>query len=100
MTAASHPSHPPYPPHPLHPVQARVRLCRVRLDFGRRQVVATHVYSLSGDEAADMAYIAASFAGVQGRRPVGASPIVLLKSPPARGAAPSSPQSHGELPRV
>jgi len=72
----------------------------VRLDFGRRQLVATHFYYLSGDEVADMAYIATSFAGVQGRRPAGASPIVLLKSPPARGAAPSSPQPHGELPRV
>ena len=29
-----------------------------------------------------------------------ASPIVLLKSPPARGAAASSPQPHGELPHV
>jgi hypothetical protein len=80
--------------------QAGVPLCLVRLDFGRRQLVATHFYYLSGDEAADMAYIAASFAGVQGRRPAGASPIVLLKSPPARGAVPSSPQPHGELPRV
>ena len=81
-------------------LQACVPLCLVRLDFGRRQVVATRFYYLSGDEAADIAYIAASFAGVRGRRPAGASPIVLLKSPPASGAAPSSPPPHGELPRV
>jgi len=81
-------------------LQAGVPLCLVRLDFGRREVLATRFYCLSGDEAADMAYIAASFAGVQGCRPQGASPIVLLKSPPARGEAASSPQPHGELPRV
>lgn len=81
-------------------LQAGVPLCLVRLDFGRRELVATHFYALSGDEAADMAYIAASFVGVQGRRPEGASPIVLLKSPPARGAAASSTPPHGELPRV
>lgn len=80
-------------------LQAGVPLCLVRLDFGRREVVVTHFYDLSGDEAADMAYIAASFVGVQGRRPEGASPIVLLKSPPARSTD-SSPQPHGELPRV
>ena len=81
-------------------LQGGVPLCLVRLDFGRRELVASDFYGLSGDEAVDMAYIGASFEGVQGRRPQGASPIVLLKSLPDGGIAPSSQRSHGELPRV
>lgn len=70
-------------------LQARVPLCLVQLDYARRRVVATHFYRLSGDEQADMAHIAASFVGVQGLRPKGASPIVLLKPLPA---SPPPPQ--------
>ena len=81
-------------------LQADVPLCLVRLDFGRRELGATDFYRLSGHETADMAYIADSFAGVQGFQPQGASPIVLLKSTPARGETALSRQPQGELPRV
>jgi 1-acyl-sn-glycerol-3-phosphate acyltransferase len=70
-------------------LQAQVPLCLVQLDYARRRVVATHFYRLSGDEQADMAHIVASFVGVQGFRPQGASPIVLLKPAPA---SPPPPQ--------
>lgn len=83
-------------------LQAQVPLCLVQLDYAKRRVVATHFYRLSGNEQADMAHIAASFVGVQGRRPQGASPITLLRSAPApkpQADVPAPPPT-GESPRV
>ncbi|MFM6991341.1 MAG: 1-acyl-sn-glycerol-3-phosphate acyltransferase [Rhodoferax sp.] len=79
-------------------LQAGVPLCLVRLDFGRKELVATHFFQLSGDRVADMAVIAESFAGARGFRPDGASPVVLLASTPQSGA--SSPRSSGASPHA
>ncbi len=83
-------------------LQAQVPLCLVQLDYARRRVVATHFYRLSGDEQADMAHIAASFVGVQGHRPQGASPITLLRSAPMSKLQADTPKlpPTGESPRV
>jgi 1-acyl-sn-glycerol-3-phosphate acyltransferase len=78
--------------------QAGVPICLVRLDYGRKELVATHFYRLSGDMAADMAVIADSFAGVQGYRPQDASPVVLLASAPDSAA--KTPLSSGASPHV
>ena len=78
--------------------QAGVPICLVRLDYGRKELVATHFYRLSGDMAADMAVIADSFAGVQGYRPNDASPVVLLASAPDSAA--KTPLSSGASPHV
>lgn len=78
--------------------QAGVPICLVRLDYGRKELVATHFYRLSGDMAADMAVIADSFAGVQGYRPHDASPVVLLASAPDSAA--KTPLSSGASPHV
>ena len=67
-------------------LQAAVPICLVRLDYGCKEVVATHFYRLSGDMVADMAVIAESFVGVQGLKPHHASPVVLLASAPASNA--------------
>ena len=64
-------------------LQAQVPVCLVQLDYATRRVVAAHFYWLRGDERADMAHIALSFAGVKGHRPQDASPLVLIKSHPA-----------------
>lgn len=72
-------------------LQAGVPLCLVRLDFGRKELVATHFFELSGDRVADMAVIAESFAGAQGYTPQGASPVVLLSSAPDGATSTSRP---------
>lgn len=48
------------------------------LDYGRREVRVTEFLSLTGDEAADMARIAAGYAGVRGLRQAQAAPVRLL----------------------
>ncbi len=59
-------------------LQAGVPLGLAQLDYGRRQVVVSRFIQLSGDEAADMARIAASYQGVRGCVPANAAPVVLL----------------------
>ena len=60
-------------------VQAGVPLGMASLDFGRREVRFTQFLQLAGDEARDMAAIAAHFADVRGCKPELASPIRLLE---------------------
>lgn len=59
-------------------VQTGVPVGLIRLDFGQREVSAVDFFYLSGDEAHDMARLAAVFQGVQGLRPALASPIRLM----------------------
>lgn len=61
-------------------VQARVPLGLVRVDFGRREISAVDFLRLSGDEAQDMARIAAAYEGVRGCRPEQAAPVRLMGS--------------------
>lgn len=58
---------------------ARVPVLLVSIDYGRKIVDVTHSITLSGDEAADMAAIAAVYAGVQGKYPKDAAPIRLAE---------------------
>jgi len=58
---------------------AGVPLGLVRLDWGRHEIHATDFIRLCGDEAADLARIAAAYAGVTGRVPGRATPIRLLE---------------------
>ena len=55
---------------------AGVPLAMVRLDWGRRELRFVDFLTLSGDEAADYARMAALFEGVQGYHPAQGSPIV------------------------
>lgn len=48
------------------------------LDWGTRTLRCRHFLRLSGDEAADMARIAAICAGARGHRPEQAAPVVIL----------------------
>jgi len=48
------------------------------IDYPRREIGLVGCLQLSGDEAADMAHIAACYAGHAGYRPENASPIRLL----------------------
>lgn len=57
---------------------ARVPLVLAVIDWGRREVGIVDCIELSGDEAADMARIAAIYAGRQGRYPEKQSPVALL----------------------
>ena len=59
---------------------AGVPLGLVRLDWGRHEIYATDFIRLGGDEAADLARIAAAYAGVRGRVPDRATPIRLLEA--------------------
>jgi 1-acyl-sn-glycerol-3-phosphate acyltransferase len=59
-------------------LRAQVPLGLAQLDYGNKQVVVTCFITLSGDEAADMARIAASYQGVRGCVPANAAPVVLL----------------------
>ena len=56
-------------------LQADVPLGLAQLDFGKRKVVVHNFIRLSGEVAADMRRIAASFDGVLGQNPENASPI-------------------------
>ena len=58
--------------------QAQVPLGLVRLDYARREVVALDFVMLSGDLAADLLRIAATYEGVEGFVPENAAPILLL----------------------
>ena len=48
------------------------------IDFGRQRIGVVDCFRLSGDDAADIARIAADYADCRGRRPQLASPIRLL----------------------
>lgn len=57
---------------------ANVPLGLASLDYGRREVRVLDFIRLTGDEQADMARIAASFADVRGCNPAHAAPLKLL----------------------
>lgn len=59
-------------------LQTGVPIGLVRLDFAQRVIDAVDFFYLSGNEAQDMARIAAVYEGVQGYHPSQASPIVLM----------------------
>jgi 1-acyl-sn-glycerol-3-phosphate acyltransferase len=58
---------------------ARVPLLLVSFDYHKKVIDVTRSMRLSGDEAADMAAIAASYEGVQARYPKDAAPIRLAE---------------------
>lgn len=58
---------------------ARVPLCVASIDYGRRVVRVADFLSLSGDEARDMAQVAACLEGVRGLHPQAAAPIRLIR---------------------
>jgi len=62
---------------------ADVPLALAYLDFGAKRIGVTDYLALTGDEARDMAAIAAAYAGMKGKRPELQSPIRLL----GRGSA-------------
>ncbi len=59
-------------------VRAGVPLGMVRLDYGRRELLANDFMCLSGDEAEDFGRIASVYAGVTGYIAANATPIRLL----------------------
>ena len=63
-------------------LQADVPLGLAQLDFGKRKVVVRNFIRLSGEVAADMRRIAASFDGVRGQNPENASPIRFADKQP------------------
>jgi len=58
---------------------AEVPVLLVSIDYGRKIVDVTRTMQLSGDEAADMALIAARYEGVQAKYPKDAAPIRLAE---------------------
>jgi len=58
---------------------ARVPVVAAVVDYPKRELGFLAALTMSGDEAGDMAAIAACYAGRAGRRPKQASPIRLLK---------------------
>ncbi|TQK11103.1 1-acyl-sn-glycerol-3-phosphate acyltransferase [Herbaspirillum sp. SJZ107] len=67
-------------------LEAEVPVALIAIDYGRKIIDVTRTMSLSGDEAADMAAIAARYEGVRGRIPKDMAPIRLAPNPPAGGA--------------
>ena len=67
-------------------LEARVPVLLVAFDYGKRTIDVTRSMTLSGNEAADMATIAAAYDGVRARFPKDAAPIRLAPNPPAGGA--------------
>jgi 1-acyl-sn-glycerol-3-phosphate acyltransferase len=65
---------------------AGVPVLLVALDYGKRVVDCTQVFTPTGDEAADMAAIARIYAGVRARYPEHAAPVRLAPRDPAAGA--------------
>jgi 1-acyl-sn-glycerol-3-phosphate acyltransferase len=57
---------------------AQVPLCLVKLDYARREVSVKDFLQLTGNEAQDMARIAAVYTGVRGLNPDNMAPIQLL----------------------
>jgi 1-acyl-sn-glycerol-3-phosphate acyltransferase len=59
---------------------ADVPVLLVSFDYGRKLIDVTRTMRLTGDEAADMAAIAAAYEGVQARYPKDAAPIRLAEA--------------------
>ncbi len=59
-------------------LRAQVPLCLVKLDYARRQISVRDFMVLSGNEAQDMAHIAAVYQGVRGLVPAHMAPVQLL----------------------
>jgi 1-acyl-sn-glycerol-3-phosphate acyltransferase len=57
----------------------QVPLLLVSIDYGRKIVDVTRTLTLTGDEAADMAAVAAAYEGVQAKFPKDAAPIRLAE---------------------
>jgi 1-acyl-sn-glycerol-3-phosphate acyltransferase len=66
-------------------LEAEVPVSLIAIDYGRKVIDVTRTMTLSGDEAADMAAIAARYEGVRARFPNHAAPIRLAPNPPAGG---------------
>lgn len=64
-------------------MEAQVPVLLVAIDYGKKTIDVTRTITLSGDETADMAAIAAAYEGVRGRFPKDAAPIRLAPNPPA-----------------
>jgi 1-acyl-sn-glycerol-3-phosphate acyltransferase len=64
-------------------VAAHVPLVLIALDYGKKEVRFTETLRLTGDQAADMAAIAARYQDVTARYPQQAAPIVLAPPRPA-----------------
>lgn len=58
---------------------AKAPVLLVSIDYGRKIVDVTRTMQLSGDEAADMALIAARYEGVQAKYPKDAAPVRLAE---------------------
>jgi 1-acyl-sn-glycerol-3-phosphate acyltransferase len=58
---------------------AKVPLLLVSIDYGKKCVDVTRTITLTGDEAADMAAIAAAYEGVHAKFPKDAAPIRLAE---------------------
>jgi 1-acyl-sn-glycerol-3-phosphate acyltransferase len=58
---------------------AGVPVLLVAIDYGKKVVDVTKTITLTGDEAADMAAIAAAYEGVQAMYPKDAAPIRLAE---------------------
>jgi hypothetical protein len=56
-----------------------VPLLLVSIDYGSKIIDVTNTLTMTGDEAADMAAIAAAYDGVQARYPKDAAPIRLAE---------------------
>lgn len=59
-------------------LSAKVPVVLATVDYPKREIGLLGSIELSGDETADMARIAACYAGRAGKRPAGAAPIRLL----------------------
>ena len=64
--------------------QAGVPVGLASFDYGRREVRITDFITLTGDESADLARIAAVYAGVRGMRPSQAAPVRFVETAEAR----------------
>jgi Acyltransferase len=58
-------------------LQAQVPIGIVAFDFGKKEVKLTQYFMLTGDEKADLAWIASAYEGVVGRHPALTGPIVF-----------------------
>jgi 1-acyl-sn-glycerol-3-phosphate acyltransferase len=67
-------------------LEAEVPVLLVAFDYGKRSIDVTRTITLSGNEAADMEAIAATYEGVRARFPKDAAPIRLAPNPPAGSA--------------
>jgi len=64
-------------------MEAGVPVQLIAFDYGKKIIDVTRSMTLSGDEAADMAAIAARYEGVQARFPQAAAPVRLAPATPA-----------------